>query len=231
VRTLNHSGERGLNRLTWDLRRNDFEAPGYDANGTRSGPEVLPGTYQVHIATDDHESTGSVVVMPDPRTRIAAADRIAKHEATLRVGSSMERLSDVVEGTREVRLAVEAVLEGLERRGDSESPLVEAGGALNARLDELTERIIPKPGGAGVVNRSTLLDNRLGSLYSSLESSWDAPTETQRIAMGAVEVDLAQVVADYNRLVAGEITAFRSRAREAGLDLVPDLEPITPRES
>ncbi len=72
VRTLTGSGDRGINRVQWDLRGDPPAQPaaaaqggGRGGGGQRRGPPVELGTYLVTLEVGGMEMTRSIVVEPD----------------------------------------------------------------------------------------------------------------------------------------------------------------------
>jgi hypothetical protein len=97
IRELEASGDAGLHRVGWDLRR---PAPRRQAGGQRGrgrggfggggrrfggrrGPAVAPGTYRVVLTVDDKEFVQELVVAPDPEfpnTQFALEDEAFTEE-------------------------------------------------------------------------------------------------------------------------------------------------------
>ena len=82
VQRLTPTGQRGINRVVWNLRDADIPLRGGggedDDEGPRAstpGPLVLPGRYTVQLEAGGVTTTQSVVVREDPRLQVTAADR------------------------------------------------------------------------------------------------------------------------------------------------------------
>ncbi|NNG15110.1 MAG: hypothetical protein HKM89_01430, partial [Gemmatimonadales bacterium] len=97
IRTFRQPAVLGVNRVAWNLALDAFRRPRVGQQQPSffqpSGPQVLPGTYTVTVKYGDHEASGAVNVLPDPRYDIPAADRIAKHETLMHVGALSEVLT------------------------------------------------------------------------------------------------------------------------------------------
>ncbi len=218
------SPARGLNRIVWNLRRRGFAAPDGDGDEPEEGPEVLPGTYHVRTVAGSDTSETTLAIIPDPRLQIAPADRRAKSDALLAVGARMNQSHRLVGNIRQLEDAVQRVLEELGDR-DRED-LRAAGAALEDSLGALVGQIVRQAEGPGLFGRGNLVAGQLRNLYSSLDSSWDRPTDAQETAMMRVSARLDALVASFNGLAVREAVQFRDAARAAGLDLVPTVEPI-----
>jgi len=83
VNTLRGTGNRGVNRIVWNLRETDLpiRAGGFGdddapaAGAGTPGPLVAPGTYVVRMVVAGRTLEQKVEVRDDPRIDITAADR------------------------------------------------------------------------------------------------------------------------------------------------------------
>jgi photosystem II stability/assembly factor-like uncharacterized protein len=77
IRELEIKPDKGINRITWDLREKAIELPGMSSEPMgrrfsrgRRGLYVLPGTYTVRLPYGDTPLTHSIQVKPDPRYKM-----------------------------------------------------------------------------------------------------------------------------------------------------------------
>jgi hypothetical protein len=83
VNTLRTTGNRGVNRIVWNLRETDLPIRGggggdddAPAGGASTpGPLVAPGTYVVRLVAGGRTMEQKVEVRDDPRIEITAAER------------------------------------------------------------------------------------------------------------------------------------------------------------
>ena len=68
---------------------------------------------------------------------------------------------------------------------------------------------------------------RLRSVYRSIQSSWEAPTEAQRIYLRHSETKLRQVLTEVNRFFGEDMRAYQEAVEAAGLPLFEDYEPLS----
>jgi photosystem II stability/assembly factor-like uncharacterized protein len=225
VRTMTAACEVGVNRTVWDLRREGFERPTSEGTSTGSGPLVMPGEYTVRLIAAGDTVSSPVVVLSDPRSDIAAADRALKYATVLEVGERLELTAEAVTRLREVKEGVALILESLEDEQDSASvALRDSGERLQPALDSVVARFVNPPGRPGAAEPP--VSSRWSRVYSSLQSSWDAPTQAQRTSIDLAEDALEDALDEFNTLVGSAVAEFRRAARAAGLDLVPEIGPI-----
>jgi hypothetical protein len=60
----------------------------------------------------------------------------------------------------------------------------------------------------------------------ALQSSWDAPTTLERLAMERMADALDTIEADLNAMISGAVSDFRAQVRQTDLDLFPEFEPV-----
>ncbi len=221
VRHMTVRGD-GFNRTVWNLRRDGFDAPGSEL----SGPQVLPGSYSVRLISEGDTVSGVLDILPDPRHQISRRDRLAKHNALMYVGGLLERAAGVVERVDATRSAIEAVQAALEdQTGQTAETLRANGKTLDETMADLVSAVAVTGGGFGAGRASAA--GQLRGVYSSLQSSWDTPTETQRLRMTAAETALESAVEAINIVFEGDVARYREQANEAGLRIVPDFAPLT----
>ncbi len=243
IRTFERPATLGVNRVAWNLRRDGFERPQRSQQSfffQGGGPEVLPGNYGVRVKYDDHEATGSVTVVADPRFDIPMSVRQTKFAAIMHVGALQEVATEAIEKIRDTNSEIDDVLE--RARGDDEDDgngetatstneentnkeLMRAGRSLEKSLKELEKQFWSPPGGKGIA-ADTSAYSRITYVSRSLGSSWDAPTLAQETYMRRAERKLEQSLADFNRVFAEDVAEFRKQVKAANIELLQSGEPL-----
>jgi photosystem II stability/assembly factor-like uncharacterized protein len=230
VRTMEDSVSPGINRVSWDLSRDGFTAPTSRDTTTITGPDVVPGRYSVRITDGRGSVTAPVEVRQDARVAIDHAEREANHATVVRVGERIEIAGEAVRRIRAVRGAVSRVADWLKDRDDADSESLHAAGdSLQETLDSLAARFVDPPGRQGIFGGGRTVVQQLQGVYSSLRSSWDAPTEAQRMALARAEQALENAVTAVNAAMVGEVAAYRQRVVAAGVELFPTFEVLNSR--
>ncbi len=229
IRSFESPAKPGLNRTDWNLRRDGPKVPTATGTTDSPGPEVLPGTYSVRITMGDAQASGTVEVRPDPRLDVPQSEREAKYAALMRVQQRTEVATEAVVRLRATGKAVDAVLERAESLDETTAQaLEESGTALKGRLEEVSATFIDPPNrGQGIFGSSTTVSSQLRRAASSLRSSWDAPTQAQRLTLELAEAALDAALDQLNQVFAEDVAAFREQARAAELALIPDYEALS----
>jgi photosystem II stability/assembly factor-like uncharacterized protein len=211
VREFTGPATHGMNRVSWDLREDVPQDTSSGRSGRNFGapraPQALPGSYTVTVRAYGIESTQMLELRPDPRVDIPAEERRAKHDAILRGLALDGRLSGLRRARREVRDGLARVRELLASESVTEADaLREAMSALDERLAEVGDFESAR---------------RYRRSISGLGSSYDRPTEGQRLDLRRMEEALDRLEAEMNIFLAGEVERFRARIIAAGVEVFP----------
>ena len=216
VRTLGGTRSPGLNRISWDLREDipevllDSQSPGRGA--APQALQVLPGMYTVRITRGPWEGRRTLEVLPDPRVEVSMIDRIAKYQALERAQALDVRRAELRRAAYDVREGIDRALELLESDERSvAAELVTEGRRLRAALDEVADFRDVDQYRSGVVG---------------LSSSYDVPTEGQRIDLIRMEEALSLLTERIDGFLLLEVTRFRDRVEAADLAVFPSIGPI-----
>jgi hypothetical protein len=222
VRTFSGPAVPGVNRIAWDLREDpptlsgplgEFSDAPIGANdGGFPSADVLPGSFTVRISSEGAESVRMLEVRTDAMVEIEMVERIAKYQAVKRGLNLDARL-------RALRAAVASVHAELQRVSDlvgargfaGDAELLETGQSLVDELRELTDF-------RGVMRY------HLGVL--SLGSSYDAPTEGQRLDLIRMEEELDRLLQRIGDFLILDINRFARRVYAAGLEVSFFIGPI-----
>ena len=222
VRTFSGPAVPGVNRIAWDLREDpptlsgplgEFSDAPIGANdGGFPSADVLPGSFTVRISSEGAESVRMLEVRTDARVEIEMVERIAKYQAVKRGLNLDARL-------RALRAAVASVHAELQRVSDlvgargfaGDAELLETGQSLEEELRELTDF-------RGVMRY------HLGVL--SLGSSYDAPTEGQRLDLIRMEEELDRLLQRIGDFLILDINRFARRVYAAGVEVSFFIGPI-----
>ncbi len=234
IRSFKGPAKLGVNRAAWDLRRDAFKRPRGDDEPSffqPGGAEVLPGAYGVRVKYGDHEATGSIRVLADPRFDIPESDRRAKFAAVMHAGALQETATEMIERIRATRGDIDEVVAKAKESEETSEPasggdgegshdeLIRDARELGTKLGALERKLWVPPDTKGIVASEDAF-SRVGYVSGSLASSWDAPTAAQGAYLSAVESQLAGVLAELNQLFADEVAAFRAKVEAAGIEFL-----------
>ena len=240
IRTFEGPARLGVNRAVWDLRGDNFKQPprGDQAFFRRArGPEVVPGSYAVRLKYGDHEATGTINVLADPRYNIPLAVREQKLAAIMQTGAMQEVVVEAIERVLETRDDITEVMSkargsgareetasGTNGEGDNRE-LMAAARSLRRSLGEL-EAQLWRPRDTKGIPADTDVYSKIRYAQRSLSSSWDPPTPAQQAYMRQANTQLVQVLADFNRVFAEDVAQFRAQVEAAGIEFLKPQESL-----
>jgi len=245
IRTLDGPAKPGVNRAAWDLR---FDAPrrvprrdtGGEENEFRRGrgPDVMPGTYTVRVTVGTEKAETKVNVLGDPRYQIAREAREANFKALQRANTLSNAVTDAVDRIVRTRTDVNSVTAKLRKQDEdakrtnpaaAEDParkdLLATARRLNQGLEKLERRFWTGEAPKNLL-RNNDFESRIGGTARGIGSTWDAPTPAQLAYLDREEKDLTAALADLNKFFAEDVAAFRTKVRDAKIELLPDTPPL-----
>lgn len=235
LRTLKGSVEPGLNRVTWTLNRKGVRFPGSpeprpDANEP-GGPPVLPGTYTVHIGYGDAEATTRVTVLADSRLEVTRDAMEAKNALRLQLLSRIERATEAVDRLREAQEAIDRINTLLDDRDDDAAQAVKDSGKATADSIKVLRELVNNPSDTkGIRGNPLILSSRLGAASGYLNSSWEAPTETDRIAVAQAEESLQAVIDAVNAFFTEDWPSYQQAVDDADITFFETYTPLRMEE-
>ncbi|HEY0514855.1 MAG TPA: hypothetical protein VGH73_23375 [Thermoanaerobaculia bacterium] len=245
VRTLKPAVKQGLNRVVWDFGREPYRNPEsqqrFQRPGGDSGPNVIPGTYNVVVKYGGHESKGTVTVAPDPALKSSPADWQAWDAATVRSGSLQNAVADAINRINATRKDITLALAKLDARNkerdrdgngetrkpdDAEKALRQSARDLQKKLSAVERRLYVPPDTKGLVEDDTTALSQVENARRAVGSTWETPSATSQGYLDEADAAVRAVLADFNKVYAEDVPAFQKKLTDARIDLLNDQGPI-----
>ncbi|MFQ5702918.1 MAG: hypothetical protein ACE5HT_02740 [Gemmatimonadales bacterium] len=188
IRTIQVPRERGIHRVTWDLRHEP--PPPSPTNQSQPaiqlaqpvlarGPFVSPGTYTVTLDADGVRATQRVSVVGDPLMAISDDQWNEREEFLMDLQQTQQQVQETTE-------AVATLVRELSQSTDSSSATLDSARALQRTLRQLRRRA------GGLASEFNGQGVRQGSLYP--------PTATHRQRKSQLEESLHKAMASLEEL-------------------------------
>jgi hypothetical protein len=242
IRELDGTGERGVNRVVWDMRLASPipPAPGGRGGGpggggffgAAAGPRVDPGEYSVTVSVGPASVKGAALVREDPDVKLTDAGRAARWEV---LNLLMPKAGPLVTAQRtitELRSTVASRLDAWKQAGAGRPPesVQKAGQALLDKTDALYPNFgtppseAPALGDAGppIVERPAPYPNRMLMLYGQVANYSAPPTAWQREQAALLAAKADELVAAVQALVESDLAALNRLMNDSG---VPHISP------
>ncbi|MEJ2185609.1 MAG: hypothetical protein P8Z36_06680, partial [Gemmatimonadota bacterium] len=226
IREFDGTGEKGVNRVVWDLTRKGYRMPGQQLEEGQqpSGPPVLPGTYTVRVVAGADSAEGTVEVKPDPRREVSLAARRQKDDAITKVGVRLDSLAKAVDRLQSTKESLSLITKKIGKwDGAGKAALAAKADSVTKKLDALLDDLRQPSNTVGITVDSTVSAD-LGNIYGQLTSSLDQPTagqlEVMQWALDRADAAEARVKAFY----ADTMPAFHKAIEAAGFSLLGEKE-------
>jgi photosystem II stability/assembly factor-like uncharacterized protein len=231
----NIAKERGLNRVSWNLRYGGptVRRPPTDEEvqftGGPRGPQVLPGTYTVRLLVGEKSYERKVEVQLDPTVGgVTAADLRETLEMELRLRDMQTATNNALHTLDSLKSQIEFIERTVrDRLGASSVPkeLTDALAEQKKRVEELQNRLAQPEGGLGFEGRAQLID-RIGGLFFTLDSSNAAPTPAARELYGDLQKEFDTKVGEVNRFLNDAVPQLNDALRRVGAPTLMTGKPI-----
>jgi photosystem II stability/assembly factor-like uncharacterized protein len=243
VRTLREPVKLGLNRVAWDFGREPSRNPEGEQRFVRpggdSGPNVIPGTYNVVVKLGAHEAKGTLQVEPDPSLKVSPADWQAWDAAIAQAGHLQDAVADAINRIVATRKDVNLALAKLDARAkerdrdgathkpdDAEKALRQSARDLQKKLSTVERRLYVSPDIKGLIEDDTTALSQVENVRRALGSAWETPSPTTRAYLDDADRTVKAALADVNKLYAEDVPAFQKKVVEARIGLLGDQGPI-----
>ena len=228
LRTLEGSGDAGINRVYWDLHMESAEKvdPNEPYNPVfrpaPEGPPALPGKYTATISVAGRgELQSSVTVLPDPLITISDADRQTRHNAQIELYGMQKTWIAAQDAVNSVSEQMATLRKQLARTaGDGRPPVPED---LSRRVTAVSD---------SVRAASRLITSNLGTvngLAKALSGYTGLPTKSQMQSIGWARDDMNTGIPKVNALLQKQLPDLYSalQARNLWPSPVPSI-PVPP---
>ena len=235
IRELEIKPDKGINRITWDLRGTAPELPGMSSEPMgrrfsrgRRGLYVLPGTYTVRLPYGDTPLTHSIQVKPDPRYKMDMEVLKKNYDFSRKVELMMMRVFGAVAEIRQTQKTIQTVME-LVKNADikNKKELMDEAKALDEKLKALSEKVRPGSGRQGISDHSASLSSKIFMLYMEVANSFESLTQAAEVQMEKTKTSIEEFFAEYNKLFQTEVEAFKKHVVDSGVSLFKTFKPLS----
>jgi photosystem II stability/assembly factor-like uncharacterized protein len=214
LKTLPGGKRRGINRVAWPMRLKPPKVPPANALVPAfQGPRVAEGTYTVKLIKGKESVTGTVDLVPDPRTPHSAEDRAFQQQTSMRLYEMLERLTWVVDTLIELRDGAEERAKGLKEKDRLRDDLTGYAKGL-----ETFRSSIVATSEAGRLSGEEKLREKLGQLYGNVVGYDGRPTDSQLARIEVLGQQLAGAVEAFETLAGSDLERVNSQLEKRELE-------------
>ncbi|HEV8630524.1 MAG TPA: glycosyl hydrolase [Thermoanaerobaculia bacterium] len=222
--TLPAGGRVGINQVPWPMR---FEAPkipaGNEIAPATVGPFVPEGTYTYKVTKGDQVYEGKVRLVADPRSPYSAEDRALQQKTALAVYHDLEDLTYLTETVVDLHEQAQARAKSAgEKDAQSNDGLRKRLTAFAGELEALRQQLTSSSG--SMISGEEKLREHMSSLYAAVTGYLGKPTGSQLARVPALESELAERRAAYDKLNGSAIAGLN---RDLASRKLAPLAPLT----
>jgi len=212
----------GLNRFVWDLRMlRPTLVPKAIIWGSKRGPRVAPGTYQVRVKigeTTKVESTTALEVRANPAVGASPADLAKQAELLAAIRDRLSETHEAVLTIRDVKAQVKELASRAVKLGKGEA-LKAPAKALDEKLSAVEEKLVnPKiKASQDVLNFQPRLDHELVGLASAASSADAVPTKAELRYYDETVAKLRGIQEELKTVLDRDLAAFNDLVRNQGI--------------
>ncbi|MDX1406630.1 MAG: hypothetical protein R3330_00815, partial [Saprospiraceae bacterium] len=219
-RELKHTAKPGLNRLTWDLKKEQARMPGPPnpfSGFFSNGVEALPGDYMVTVANGDHVDTTEVEVKMDPTMPISMHAFRINLERKGRYQDAVKAAGEAYDRLTETSKQIKKLQDFIADRKDSSAVAVKAAAdTLQMGLKKLMEECVPTPG-KGIAGDTDDLVAQLGRVGMYFFSSMTVPGTQEEAELKKVEENVRAYSGKVEKVLSDEYVEFGELLESSGL--------------
>lgn len=224
IRAFTEKAERGLQRISWDLRANGVAYPSRreakaDDDPPR-GARVPPGIYTLYITCGDYSGQAEVAVKADPRVETAVQDlqaEAAAYEAYYRI---VEEAAAGFGKLREARKGIGRVNTLLETAPDStQKEVKKMGKELMKSLDQLEELYMLPDDFKGIRRSTDQLNNALYGVRGYLYAEDGQLSSMGQLMLNQARAQTDKVLEQVDAFLQGPYKAYQERVAKLPLSL------------
>jgi photosystem II stability/assembly factor-like uncharacterized protein len=218
ISSLPAGKRRGINRVEWPMRLPPPKLPPANSLVMGSqyamfGPRVLPGTYTVKLTQGDKTYSSQVELVPDPRSKHSAEDRVAQHETAMQLYGMLGRLTYVADTAK-----------GLENAARERAEKLPAGDRLRKQLDSVASSLasfgatLAATSEGGWLSGEERLREKMAKVYGGVNGYDGRPTRSQLDQVKVLGDELEKAEAKLASIQNGEVAAANRELEKRKLE-------------
>ena len=213
----------GLNRQSWDMRRESLPAvEGVFVMGSYAGSKVPSGKYTLRLSTDSVSQEVTTEIKADPRIKINPSDLAQQQKMLREIEAVLEDIHENVNSLRSVKSQLETRL-GLIKTMKNMDDLCKVGEAALKAINTWENTLIqPKQETfQDVINFRNQLNAELMNLKGILDSGGD-PKPTMGVVnrLKDLMADWQQRKGEMNRIIREDVGGFNKLYKEKNIPIL-----------
>ena len=231
IRTYHTKIDTGINRITWNLRRDGVRFPSNRTpkadDDLPSGLEVLPGTYKVVASIGAFKDSINLKVNQDPRLNTSMEDLRNKEIAYKEYHELVGLATKGYNGLKGAQKTIDRVEGALSNVPDStKKSIVKLGKALKDSIQTIQNKYSDPPNTKGIVRTPGLLNQTLRMTGRYLSASEGAPNQAAQYMMDHLKSQLAETLESINSFMTKDFANYKKEVEKVNYSLFKPFDAI-----
>ena len=220
VGTVPSSKRRGVNRVTWSMRKKPPTVPAAATAAFEAslGPRMLPGAYTVRMTKEGKTYDSKLAIVPDSRSIHTPEERQAQYDLAVKLSDLLGEMAYTVDRMNSVRLALDQRAAKLA----ANDPLGRELHSWSASVDDLRKKIVATKEGGMITGEERLREN-LTDLYGNVVDYEGRPSQTQVDRTDALARELADVAKQFDGWAATELPKVNATLTKHQMETISPL--------
>ena len=209
----------GLNKLVWDLKREDKpKVQGLFPFGGFGGAEVPPGRYTIKYSTDQGSEAFDFVIHGDPRLDLELSDFDEKRIWLKELDTISRSIYHYVNDLSRIKGQVKSFID----REGLDSTIVKQGKSIIKSIDKIDGQLVQRKQKTfqDVINYPNMLDANIKAIEGSIAGAVPPLTSGQKMRAGDLKAKWIDIENEIQKLYQSEIQEFNRMVREASIPLI-----------
>jgi len=242
VRTFVTKLKQGVNRIVWGLESDgDGRWPGQEPKEDKdikpAGPEVVPGTYTLHVKMNDKEFETTAKVLKDPRFKdVTASDMKARYDLEHKVVRLYSTLTKAVHALTDSKKDIE-VIKGMADKALADvkdnkdehpaSKLSKSASELIKKITDLDKNLRSIPKTKGIVDETYKVTSHVYMAWGYVGGRYGKPSPTAELYLEKAKIELGKGVGKVNEFIEQDLVEFKKQYQDSGLGLLSGTKTIS----
>jgi hypothetical protein len=228
IRTYTRSVRYGMNRTSWNFRRDGItfpsrRAPREDADPP-SGGRVGPGVYEIVMTYGNHTGKTMVTVHADPREEQMANPFTERERLQADLDTSVVRLNEAWTDLQNAGKAIKTIKGLLKTAPEAvKDSLNKDSKALLKSIAELEEIFVEPTGQKGIQRNPTNLQSKMYSAGRYLGQTEGKPTQMAQVTLAQFKAAAMDYISKIETFMKEDFAPFRKEVEAAELSLFGKL--------
>ncbi len=212
VADLEAGKKKGINIVSWNYRMPPpkvAKGKTFDFGGF-FGPRVPAGTYTVVMNKGKKQYKHQIELLYDQQAGIPLADRKAQEKMVMELYNKIQELAYLV-------YQIDETIAYANKAAEENRKLKKSAAALEARLNDLKKQLVITTGDNYVGTAKKQLREKLGSLYSTVASNYQRPSNTQYKNMTMLVKELNEAQTKFSYIKSKELARLEKAATKYNL--------------